>query len=97
MKFFNYLFPFKLYLTIFQLEEYKIPRFYKWLFKNFSLRKIPTKKGLVITNKVKLIVVISAIWFFMILTKNILAALLVLLQPYFLYSLAAKSMTAFCV
>ena len=88
MKIFNYLFPFKLYLTIFQLEEYKIPRFYKWLFGNFSLRKIPTKKGLVITNKVKLIIAISAIWFFIILAKNILVAFLFLFQPYFLYSLA---------
>jgi UDP-N-acetylmuramoyl-tripeptide--D-alanyl-D-alanine ligase len=51
----NIIFPFKLQLFIFQLEDYQIPRFLPWIFKNFFKRKLQGKESLVLTTKAKLI------------------------------------------
>ena len=88
MKVLDYLLPFKLYLTIFQLEEYKIPRFYKWLAKNLLRRELPRKKGLIVTTKIKLVIFISILWFLLFLEISLLLSAFSLLQPYLLYTLA---------
>jgi UDP-N-acetylmuramoyl-tripeptide--D-alanyl-D-alanine ligase len=88
MKLLNNIFPFKLYLTVFQLEEYKPFRFLKWLSKNFLRRSLPKKKGLVFTTKIKLILIISAVWFLVFLKLSLILAFALLLQPYILFFLA---------
>ena len=59
MKLIEKLFPFKLHLTILQLEGYNLSRFLSWYFKNLTVRKLSTKKGLKITEKIKLLIVLA--------------------------------------
>lgn len=49
------LFPYEMYLHIFQLEEYQVGRFLKWVYLNFTKRKVGSKKQLVWTFKVRFI------------------------------------------
>jgi UDP-N-acetylmuramoyl-tripeptide--D-alanyl-D-alanine ligase len=59
MKLLSNLFPINLYLSIFQLEGYDIPRFLKWISKNPFVRKVPQKRGLIYTLKTKLLLTLS--------------------------------------
>lgn len=47
------LFPYKVHLHMFQLEEYKPGRFLTWTFHNFLKRRVSQKKPLVWTGKAK--------------------------------------------
>jgi len=62
----------KLYLTILQLEGYDILRFIKWIIKNYSTKTIETKKNLVITPKIKLIILLSIILSVLLFTLSLL-------------------------
>jgi UDP-N-acetylmuramoyl-tripeptide--D-alanyl-D-alanine ligase len=53
------LFPYKLQLHIFQLEEYNSKQFLQWIFSHFSTRHTENKKALVFTTKAKLIYILS--------------------------------------
>jgi len=48
-------FPYRLHLTVFQLEGYSIKRFVRWILLHPFTRKLETKKGLVWTFKSKFI------------------------------------------
>src|SRR5258708_611222 len=52
---FNKLFPYKLQLQIFQLDEYSVSKFLHWISKHFLTRAIQNKKPLVWTQKAKVI------------------------------------------
>jgi len=102
MKYLEAVFPFRLYLTILQLEGYSLFRFYRWFIKNLFVRRVPQKKGLVVTGKVKIIIFLSLVWFFLIsllftrifqdLIWTFLFLLALLMQPHFLYLLAVASL-----
>lgn len=88
----NTLFPFKLYLSILQLEEYKILRFISWIYSHPFTRAIPDKKAIKYTSKLKMIIYLSIFWFLVIVSQAYFAfespivltllTLLLLTQPY---------------
>lgn len=94
----NILFPFKLYLSILQLEEYKVLRFISWIFKHPFTRAIAEKKSVKYTSKLKLIIYLSIFWFFVIVSLAYFAfensflfvfiVSILLVQPYILLVLA---------
>lgn len=47
------MFLYKIHLHILQLEEYQLDRFFNWIFKNYTKRKLENKKPLVWTPKAK--------------------------------------------
>lgn len=47
------LFPYKLHLQIFQLDEYNVVKFLKWIFTHYATREIENKKPLIWTKKAK--------------------------------------------
>ncbi|MBU1016625.1 MAG: UDP-N-acetylmuramoyl-tripeptide--D-alanyl-D-alanine ligase [Patescibacteria group bacterium] len=51
--------PYKMYLSVFQLENYETRRFIKWVFRNYFVRKLENKKPLVWTFKAKTIYLTS--------------------------------------
>jgi UDP-N-acetylmuramoyl-tripeptide--D-alanyl-D-alanine ligase len=53
------LFPYKLQLHIFQLDEYNSKQFLSWVFKHLFLRHVENKKPLVFTTKAKAIYFLS--------------------------------------
>lgn len=53
------LFPYRLYLTVLQLEGYELVRFISWVTNNFFKRSLEQKKGLEWTPKAKLIIAFS--------------------------------------
>jgi UDP-N-acetylmuramoyl-tripeptide--D-alanyl-D-alanine ligase len=53
------LFPYKLQLHIFQLDEYSPRQFLIWVFSHFFVRKVENKKPLVLTAKARLIYFLS--------------------------------------
>lgn len=57
----NKLFPYKLHLHIFQLEEYNITKFIKWIFSHYFKRTIENKKPIRWTLKAKVILSIAII------------------------------------
>jgi len=57
----NKLFPFKLQLQIFQLDEYSPAKFLQWIFSHFFIRSIENKKRLVWTQKAKSIYYLAII------------------------------------
>jgi len=67
------LFPFKLQLQIFQLDEYSSSKFMSWIIKHFFTRTIENKKNLVWTQKAKSIYYLS----------QLLTIVFVLLSIYF--------------
>lgn len=97
---YNYIFPIKTHLHIFQLEEYKPLRFINWYRKNFFKRKLRQKKTLVYTNKVKLILLSAFIWWVIISVillfnspiTGIIVGLLLIIQPYLLFFLAIATL-----
>lgn len=92
------LFPFKLHMTVLQLEGYNYLRFLTWLTNNFYKRQLPIKRSLQPTFKVYLIYAMSFVWLILIftlslvLTNNFFFSLLILLivlsQPYLLYGIS---------
>lgn len=56
------MFPFKLYLHIMQLEEYKPGRFISWVSKNLLIRNDKNKKPLVWTSKAKMLLCLSVVY-----------------------------------
>jgi len=91
------IFPYRLYLHIFQLERYDVQRSLFWIFSHFLQRKTQNKKPLVYTKKVKAIIVASLLFlitFFIIgtiifnLLFGFFILFLVLIQPYFLIGLS---------
>lgn len=94
------IFPYKLYLHIFQLERYDIKRSMSWVFSHFWQRKTQNKKPLVNTTKTKIIKLISfSILVFIIVISIILCnlllgfiiILLLLIQPYILIIISVYS------
>jgi UDP-N-acetylmuramoyl-tripeptide--D-alanyl-D-alanine ligase len=68
------IFPFKLQLHIFQLEEYKPVRFMRWILKNSFTRKVEGKKPIVWTTKAKIILAFALVyltWMFSYLTLRL--------------------------
>jgi UDP-N-acetylmuramoyl-tripeptide--D-alanyl-D-alanine ligase len=55
----NKLFPYKLHLQIFQLSEYRSKRLLTWVFNHFFTRIIENKKALVLTEKARIIYLLS--------------------------------------
>lgn len=47
------------YLSILQLEGYDVPRYIKWCFRNYFKRKIPDKRSLELTIKIKAVLVVA--------------------------------------
>jgi len=94
----SYIFPFKLYLNIFQLEEYNFIRFGKWLIHHFFKRNLEIKRPLKVTLRIKLIVALSIFWGILLPTiaffiyENIFVSLIILFilfgQPYMLFFIA---------
>lgn len=90
------IFPYNLYLHIFQLERYDISRFLNWLRTNWSVRSNKNKKPLVITQKIKTIKTLSFFWFVALISilstisfKIALVIIVVLIiQPYILIILS---------
>ncbi len=97
---FDYIFPIKIHLHIFQLEEYKPLRFINWYRKNFFKRKLSQKKTLVYTNKVKLILLSAFVWWVIISVillssspiTGIVVGSLLIIQPYLLFFLAIATL-----
>lgn len=96
-KLISIIFPIRLQLNIFQLEEYKYSRFLKWIAIHFLTRTNSVKKPLVTTQKVKLIIYFSLLWLiiaFLAITllTNLLMAIIIsivmLSQPYLLFGLS---------
>jgi UDP-N-acetylmuramoyl-tripeptide--D-alanyl-D-alanine ligase len=56
---FEKIFPFRTQLTIFQLEEYDVLRFLKWIFANYFKRDLEKKKTLKWTSKAKIILSVA--------------------------------------
>jgi UDP-N-acetylmuramoyl-tripeptide--D-alanyl-D-alanine ligase len=77
------LFPWKLHLTILQLEEYKSWRFIHWIQAHFLARSIETKRKLAVTPKIKMILLWAFITLFVIsfgtflLTQNVWLTIIV--------------------
>ena len=94
------LFPYYLYLHMFQLERYDQARFFKWLKNNFFVRTNLNKKPLVVTSKITVISWLSLAWFvvlvaigFLITTwLGVLVACILIVQPYLLIMLGIVSM-----
>lgn len=96
---FEKLFPLNLDLKIFQLEGYDPIRLFKWIFKNFLVRKIEEKRKLILTPKAKLIklfFIFSLILIFsatFLVSKNILISLLFTIliasQPYLILAMSS--------
>lgn len=91
------LFPYRLYLHIFQLERYDITRAIPWIFSNFLKRSTQDKKPLIWTGKAKTLTWISVLaslvlFGLMVGTGQWVAACIVFLvvwmQPYTLIILA---------
>jgi len=95
----------KLYLTTLQLEGYDILRFIKWIIKNYSTKTIEIKKNLVITPKIKLIILLSIILsillfsFSFLISNNLIIPLLVIIliatQSYILFILSTLILKPF--
>lgn len=92
-KFLLAIFPYRLYLHIFQLEHYDILRTLSWIFTHFFKRNTQNKKPLVWTKKAKTITWLSGLfiilfpsigWLLSSLSLGIIFALILLLQPYIL-------------
>lgn len=100
MKFIQFVFPYKLYLHIFQLERYDTSRVLPWIFSHFFQRSNQNKKPLVITEKIKNIRRLSFAWFATLLTASflidhylgIIIALVLILQPYLLIVISIWSL-----
>src|SRR5258708_24016596 len=87
-KIINIIFPLKLQLNILQLEEYKPLRFLNWITKNFFKRNVPTKKGLVYTQKVKNLLAIYIVLCIASLFLNIFLFLILIIMPFIGITLA---------
>lgn len=95
----------KLYLTILQLEGYDTLRFIKWIIKNYSTKTIEIKKNLVITPKIKLIILLSIISsillfsFSFLISNSLIIPLLVIIliatQSYILFILSTLILKPF--
>ncbi len=96
----NAIFPYTFYLHIFQLERYDILRFLKWLKSNFFTRSNQNKKPLVVTQKIKMIEVLSWVWFIVLVVVGVLiskwlgiiVAAILIIQPYLLIILSTISL-----
>lgn len=66
------LFPYKLQLHIFQLDEYRIGKFLKWVIAHFFTRKIEDKKHFVATPKARAILTLAV---FLTIMKTIFLTL----------------------
>lgn len=95
------IFPYKLYLHIFQLERYDVKRSLSWISSHFWQRKTQNKKPLVFTTKVKIIEFISLmllvfIFIIGVILYNFLLGLffvlLVLIQPYIIIIISVYSL-----
>jgi len=92
------LFPFKLHMTILQLEGYSYSRLMSWINNNYFKREIPVKRALKPTLKVYSIYLLSIIWLIsfslliILWTNNLFISLLILTilisQPYLFYGLS---------
>ena len=82
------LFPYALYLHIFQLERYDISRFLNWFKSNLFTRTHQNKKPLVSTQKIKVIHTLSVIWFIVLVIILKTFAIITLIQPWILITLA---------
>jgi UDP-N-acetylmuramoyl-tripeptide--D-alanyl-D-alanine ligase len=94
------IFPYNLYLHIFQLERYDISRFFNWLKSNWRVRSNQNKKPLVTTKKINSIKTISVGWFVILAVITtfiypllaILIVIILILQPYVLIVLSIISL-----
>lgn len=94
---FNKLFPFKLHLHIYQLDEYSSTKLFKWVFTHFLTRTVENKKPLIWTQKAKsiyyLALVIACIIIVFLLYDfkliGLVLGLLIATQSYFLLVLAS--------
>ena len=59
------LFPYKLQLQIFQLDEYSVSKFLRWISTHFFVRELENKKPLVLTQKATFIYYLSLILTFL--------------------------------
>lgn len=94
----NSIFPIKIQTNILQLEGYDYSRLIRWVSRHYFDRKIPIKKPLVITSKIKTIYTLSIVWLMILgiaaylLTSNlifsIIVSILLLTQPYILLGLS---------
>lgn len=57
MKILSFLFPFRLHLTVLQLESYELKRFWPWLIRHPLTRRLEGKKGLTWNLKARLLYV----------------------------------------
>lgn len=92
-KFIQAIFPYKLYLHIFQLERYDVKRSMSWVFAHFWQRRTQNKKPLVNTTKIQIIklvslMILACIFILGVILFNLFVGLLfiiiVLIQPYIL-------------
>lgn len=97
------LFPFKIHLTILQLFEYNLSEFWRWILQNVNNRSLEGKKMLVLTSKIRLIIVLSLIWLivlFILIGQDswfwaIIICLIIVSQDYILLSLALITLWPF--
>jgi len=64
------IFPYKIHLNIFQLEDYEIKRFVKWVSKNYLVRKLENRKPLIWTFKAKTIYLTSIFYTILLLIMS---------------------------
>ena len=91
-KIINIIFPYQLYLHIFQLEGYRSIRALRWIRNNFFVRFILNKKPLVYTKKAKIIQLTSVVIFltFVLLALciswmlGLVTCFVLIVQPYIL-------------
>src|SRR5580704_7704360 len=89
-------FPYLIQLHIFQLDEYNMKKFLKWIFSHFLVRKLENKKKFVFTTKAKVIFLLSlvlSLFAIIILTLWInwigfILGILFATQPYIFLTLA---------
>jgi len=93
------IFPYKLYLHIFQLERYDSKRFFMWLRLHWWVRSNQNKKPLVYTQKVQILRAVSMAWLVLTLLIAVwtgwvgwILVGIMIVQPYLLILLAIFSL-----
>jgi len=62
MNFMNKIFPYRLQLQIFQLDEYNVKKFFSWIVSHFLTRSVENKKPLVFTQKANILYFLSILF-----------------------------------
>jgi UDP-N-acetylmuramoyl-tripeptide--D-alanyl-D-alanine ligase len=97
------LFPFKLQLQIFQLDEYSSKKLLLWVFTHFLTRSIENKKPLIWTQKARSLYYFSIVLTFIVLAlatyyfkiMGIILGIFIATQPYLLLIIASSILLPF--